>query len=95
LTDIQSEALDVVQEIANRPELRVSMRMEDGDIQLVNNHVTLHARDAYEEYGESDRKRHLLRMWIGLPDEQRRPLSPAIDGRYALVKGGGILKKLK
>ena len=93
LTDIQSEALDVVQEIANRPELRVSMRMEDGDIQLVNNHVTLHARDAYEEYGESDRQRHLLRMWIGLPDDQRRPLSSAIDGRYALVKGGGILKK--
>jgi hypothetical protein len=90
LTDIQSEALDAVQEIANRPELRVSMRMEDGDIQFVNNHVTLHARDAYEEYVENDRQRHLLRMWIGLADDQRRPLSHAIDGRYAIVRSGGI-----
>jgi hypothetical protein len=31
-----------------------------------------------------------LRMWIGLPEDQRRPLSSAIDGRYALVKSGGI-----
>lgn len=90
LTDIQSKALDTVQEIANRPELRVSMRMENGDIQLVNNHVTLHARDAYEEYEEVDRRRHLLRMWIGLPEDQRRPLSSEIDGRYALVQSGGI-----
>jgi len=90
LTEIQSEALDVVQEISNREELRVSMRMEDGDIQLVNNHVTLHARDAYEDYEESDFKRHLLRMWIGLSDDKRRPLASSIDGRYSLVKNGGI-----
>ena len=64
--------------------------MENGDIQLVNYHVTLHASDAYEEYEEVDRRRHLLRMWIGLPEDQRRPLSSEIDGRYALVQSGGI-----
>lgn len=93
LTKEQTEALDYVQEIANRRELRVSMRMEEGDIQFVNNHTTMHARDAFEDYEESDHKRHLLRMWIGLPDERRRPLSPALDGRYALVKRGGIPMK--
>jgi hypothetical protein len=90
MTDRQGEALDVVQGIANRPELRLSMRMEDGDIQLLNNHVTMHGRDAFEDHKNTDRQRHLLRMWIGLPEDQRRPLSSAIDGRYALVKSGGI-----
>ena len=90
LTDRQRDALDLVQEIANRPELQVSMRLQEGDIQLINNHTTMHGRDEYEDYDDPARKRHLLRMWIALPDERRRPLSRAIDGRYGLVEAGGI-----
>lgn len=90
LTPMQRETLDLVQEIANRPELRVSMMLREGDIQLVNNHVTMHARDAFEDYDDPKLKRHLLRMWISLPDERRRPLSSALDVRYQWVEKGGI-----
>ena len=90
LTDEQNEALDIVQDIANRPELRVTMRFEGGDIQLLNNHVTMHGRNDFEDYDDPKLQRHLLRMWICLPDDQRRPLSPAIDSRYEVVKQGGI-----
>ena len=93
LTAEQTEALDFVQEVANRPELRVSLRLEEGDIEFVNNHTIMHARDAFVDYDEPHRRRHLLRMWIGLPDDRRRPLSPALDGRYRWVKNGGIPAK--
>ena len=83
----------MVQEIANRPELRLEMDFQEGDIQLINNLTVMHARQSYEDYEEPEMKRHLLRMWIGLPDEKRRPLSPLLDERYEYVRNGGIPKQ--
>ena len=74
-TALQREALEAVQEIANRPELVLSMDFQEGDIQLLNNHIMLHARTAYVDYDEPERKRHLLRMWIAVVDARRRPLA--------------------
>jgi hypothetical protein len=89
-TPRQLEALDAVQEIANRREMMLTMDFQEGDIQLINNHVTLHARDAYEDYDEPGRQRHLLRMWIAVEDARRHPLSDALAGRYRWVERGGI-----
>jgi len=89
-TDIQREALETVQDIANRPELMLSMDFQEGDIQLINNHTMLHAREAYEDYDEPGRERHLLRMWIAVSDARRRPLADALAGRYRWVRQGGI-----
>ena len=90
---LQREALETVQDIANRPELMLSMDFQEGDIQLINNHVLLHAREAYEDHDEPGRERHLLRMWIAVPDARRRPLSAALDERYRWVRAGGIPAK--
>jgi hypothetical protein len=89
-TPIQREALETVQEIANRPHLMLSMNFEEGDIQLLNNHTTLHARTAYVDHEEPARQRHLLRMWIAVPDARRRPLDEALRERYEWVRRGGI-----
>ena len=89
-TAIQLEALERVQEIANRPELMLSMEFQEGDIQLINNHVLLHAREAYEDHPEPGRERHLLRMWIAVADARRRPLADALADRYRWVERGGI-----
>lgn len=89
-TPIQREALEAVQEIANRPELMLSMDFREGDIQLLNNHILLHAREAYEDYPEPGRERHLLRMWIAVSDDRRRPLADSLAARYRWVKEGGI-----
>jgi hypothetical protein len=91
---LQREALDAVQEIANRPALMLSMDFQEGDIQLLNNHTTLHARTAYEDHAEPGRERHLLRMWIAISDDRRRPLSEALAGRYRWVREGGIPRKV-
>ncbi len=90
LTDAQREALDFVQEVSNRPELRLSMMMEEGDMQFLNNHSILHARTEFEDYEEEDLKRHLLRMWIAFPPEHRRPLAAELKDRYHYVEMGGI-----
>ena len=89
-TPLQREALVAVQEIANRPDLMFTMRFEEGDIQLINNHIMLHAREAYEDWPEPGRERHLLRMWIAVDDARRRPLADALTEHYARVRRGGI-----
>lgn len=86
----QDEALLYAQEVANRPEMQLAMDFEEGDVQLLNNHVTLHARDAFEDHPEPERKRHLLRLWIAYPPERRRPVSPLLQERLRLVDQGGI-----
>ncbi len=90
LTDIQREALDYVQEVAERPELRLSMEFQEGDMQFLNNHAILHARGEYEDYEDPALKRHLLRMWISLPADRRRQLAPELQERYRIVEMGGI-----
>jgi hypothetical protein len=89
-TPMQREALELVQAIANRPELMLTMDFQEGDIQLINNHTMLHAREAFEDHPEPGRERHLLRMWIAVDDARRRPLAEALSARYRWVREGGI-----
>jgi hypothetical protein len=50
----------------------------------------LHAREAYEDFSEPGRERHLLRMWIAVDEARRRPLADALTARYRWVERGGI-----
>lgn len=94
LTETQREALDFVQEVANRPELCLRMQFAEGDMQFINNHSILHAREEFEDYDDPKLKRHLLRMWIAFPEAHRRQLSPMLAERYSFVERGGIPKKI-
>ena len=67
LTQRELELLDLYEEIGASPELYFDMSFEAGDIQLISNHFTLHARTAYEDDPEPSKKRHLLRLWLSLP----------------------------
>jgi hypothetical protein len=82
----QIEALEYFQDIANRPEIHFSMMFQPGDLQLLNNHVTLHARTDFEDYEEPERKRHLFRLWLAVPNS--RPLSPLMASVYRDVRPG-------
>jgi hypothetical protein len=62
----QRELMDLFEEIASEPALRLDMQFEPGDVQLISNHVVLHARTAYEDAPEPGRGRHLLRLWLSL-----------------------------
>ena len=52
--------------IANSPEYYFDMELVPGDLQLVSNHSVIHARTAYRDAGDADRRRHLLRLWLSL-----------------------------
>lgn len=94
MSPAQAEALEFVQEVANRPDLRLTMDFQPGDMQFLNNHVILHSREEYEDHDEPERKRHLLRMWIAYPEDKRRSLSPLLAERYRFVEMGGIPKRV-
>ena len=84
----QIEAMQLVNTLARYPRFHFSMMFEPGDIQLLNNHVTYHSRTAFEDYDEPDRKRHLLRMWLSVPNS--RALSPAMAPIYRDQRGGAV-----
>lgn len=64
LTTAQLEAMDLLEAIANDPRFHVEMDFQPGDIQLLNNAKILHSREAYEDFDEPERRRHLLRLWL-------------------------------
>jgi hypothetical protein len=92
LTPEDIEALDMLNELAGDPELRLDMNFMPGDIQFLHNHTILHARSAYEDWPEIERKRHLLRLWLAPPGA--RPLPPVFAECYGGVTigdRGGII----
>ena len=77
LTADERAALDVVDALAKRDDLRFDMEFEPGDIQYLNNHVAFHSRTGFEDHEDPALRRHLLRIWLQSPDA--RPLSPAMS----------------
>jgi len=74
--------------------LRLDMNFMPGDIQFLHNHTILHARSAYEDWPEVERKRHLLRLWLSPPGA--RPLPPVFAecyGSLTIGDRGGIICK--
>lgn len=88
LTDAQREAMALFDSIASSDEFRFSMMFEPGDMQLLNNHVMVHSRTSFEDWPEEDRKRHLLRMWLSVPNS--RELSPAMHAIYRDQRAGAV-----
>src|SRR5262245_7474096 len=64
LTAEQRRALDVLDEVLKRPELRVEFSLEPGQMYFINNRWILHNRTAFEDYLELERRRHLVRLWL-------------------------------
>ncbi len=62
LTRDQIAAIDMIDKLANNDEFRLHMTFERGDIQILNNHVILHSRTAFEDWPEPERQRHLFRL---------------------------------
>lgn len=71
LTDRQTEALAMLAELAN--ELAFDMRFEPGDIQLLNSHVTYHARTPFEDDKATGQDRLLMRVWLAMPNSRALP----------------------
>jgi len=71
LNDFQQAAIDYLNSLAMHEEFAIPLRLIPGDILLLNNHSTLHAREQYEDWPEPDRKRLMLRLWVNLNSERK------------------------
>ena len=72
-------------------------RLEPGDIQFVYNHSLLHDRTAFVDDADPALRRHLLRLWLSLPDD--RLLPPVFEQRYGSIevgdRGGIVVSDMK
>jgi hypothetical protein len=84
----QAEALDLLDEICARPEFQLTMMFQPGDIQFLNNHLMLHMRTEFEDYPELEKRRHLMRLWLSLPNG--RELSPGFAPFYRDIRAGAV-----
>ncbi len=86
LTPLQTEALDLFDELANDPQIGMQMTFEPGDMQWVHNHTMLHDRTAFEDWPDLADRRHLLRLWLAIPGA--RELPPVYAQRFGSVTVG-------
>ena len=83
LTDDQLEVLRLFDEITYEDGMAIDMDFRPGDIQWLSNYAALHARTAFADYPEPQRKRHLLRLWLSSKTD--RPLVPGF-GKNGVVQ---------
>jgi len=71
LTSEQVHALDALDRVAARPELRVEFHLRPGDLYFLNNRWLMHNRTAFEDHAEPEQKRHLVRLWLRRSDAKQ------------------------
>ena len=63
-SELAVQAMDRLDAMCADPSYRLSMLMEPGDMQFVNNYHVLHAREGYTDDRPAGRIRHLKRLWL-------------------------------
>jgi hypothetical protein len=93
LTQAQREATDLLDDILRRPGLMYATYLRPGDMQMLNNHVTLHSRTSFEDHDDPALKRCMFRLWLAPPDWPALPESwrPAYGSVEAATVRGGII----
>ena len=79
LSRVEIEALDLFDSIMHRPDIRLDMMLEPGDLQFANNYAVLHSRTEFEDDTSPALHRKMLRLWLKMPNA--RKLAPEFPGR--------------
>ena len=69
------QALEQFDLLLRRADLAHSMWLEPGDLQILNNHTTVHSRTEFVDHTEPGQQRLLFRLWIAPPDSVELPES--------------------
>ena len=88
MTAGQREALDLIEIMSLDPTMHLEFRQKPGDIVLLNNFVTLHRRKEFTDDERIDYRRHLLRVWLSMPNS--RPIDPMFLASYGATGAGEI-----
>lgn len=79
LTPLERRTIDVVNALAEREDLRLDYMCEPGDVQLINDHTTIHSRTDFVDHDDPGQRRLMLRLWVRT--EPGRPMCPEISDR--------------
>jgi hypothetical protein len=86
--------LDLLDKIVNDPSLHLAMHLKPGDMQFVYNHSLLHDRTGFMDWPNPPDRRHLLRLWLALPEDRQLPQSfTQRYGQITIGDRGGVLTK--
>ena len=66
---VESEARKMIQAVADADGVALEFTLEPGDLEVINNRIVMHAREAYADYPDIDHRRHLLRLWMAAEPE--------------------------
>ena len=88
LTPQQKEAIDYLDEVCEREKLQTRFTLKTGDLLLLNNWTTLHRRTGFEDFQDPQKRRHLLRVWLSMPNS--RPLDEAFRANFGAVEAGAL-----
>jgi hypothetical protein len=64
LTPLELRALNELDAVLRRPELRVEFMLKPGEMFFINNRWIFHNRTAFEDHAELDERRHYVRLWL-------------------------------
>lgn len=88
------EALDFFDGVASRGDVKIEFYLEPGEMAFLNNFTILHARAAFEDFPEPELRRHLLRLWLGVPDLRPTPAEMDIHGPGGIKGQPDLVKHL-
>jgi hypothetical protein len=89
LDELEQAAVDYLREISMRDDFLLPMEFQPGDIQVLNNRVTFHARRAFED--APDAKRLLWRIWLNA--FKPRAMAPEFANQLNTGARGGVQKR--
>jgi hypothetical protein len=88
LTDAHLEAMKLIDSLNNDPRFVLNMNFQPGDLQLLNNYLIMHARTAFVDYSEPERKRDLIRIWLVLDRDLGLP--KALENRGLMPRSAAL-----
>jgi hypothetical protein len=68
LTPQQEAALDLIKRLTHDPRFALTLDLQAGDFQFLDNSLVLHSRTGYEDHPEPERRRDLIRLWLTTPE---------------------------
>jgi hypothetical protein len=81
-SETRQEAVNLFQQLSQ--ELAADLPFEQGDLQILNGHVTVHSRRPYVDWDDPAKKRHLFRLW--LQNDDLRPVADLVRRNYSGIE---------
>ena len=83
LTDAQHEALELFHQVTREPGMALEFDLRPGDVLLASNHTIMHGRTEFADFPEPENRRHMLRLWLTIPNGRPLPAHYADTREFA------------